>query len=486
MSELKISDYIDVDSIDGTELILVSKEGSYRKTTIEEIRNLASDIANTTLADLLNKAASAQDVKNILNTINTNLKNHSDSITSINAHLSEMAIYFIPEMFGAIGDGVTNDSVAIQNAINSAQLNNACLKFNSKKTYLVNTTLNITKRIKIDFNYAKVVCSADWFLNIDDTSTPYACDNTDITNLYLTCVNGIKMNCKRSQIYGGRINNTGIAIKIESGYENIIHDLNLVANGGTSVGIYIITSDCIVNNVTGYGEHTFIINKTYNQYNNIHAWPVDSDYAGSVFYYDLSDINVSSILDSVYSDTYETAFKIKARALQPQLRITNSICSWSNKSSGYLFYNEDNSTTAQYIVDIRLDSKPTTFYLGNVDGIYSFKKYFTTITPTPNNSYSFIDGSSLRITDGRLFGAINGSVNTGSSQALNLKIPNMSPLFFPYVYAIINNTSNNIVNQTIPLSVSSSGNDIILTGTFPTVSGYTQYKINIDAIYRYY
>ena len=91
MAELKISDYIDVDSIDGTELILVSKDGSYRKTTIEEIRNLASDIANTELAELLNKAASAQDVKNILNTINTNLKNHSDSITSINAQLSEKA-----------------------------------------------------------------------------------------------------------------------------------------------------------------------------------------------------------------------------------------------------------------------------------------------------------------------------------------------------------------------------------------------------------
>lgn len=73
MAELKISDYIDVDSIDGTELILVSKDGSYRKTTIEEIRNLASNIANTELADLLNKAASAQDVKNILTSINSQL-----------------------------------------------------------------------------------------------------------------------------------------------------------------------------------------------------------------------------------------------------------------------------------------------------------------------------------------------------------------------------------------------------------------------------
>lgn len=83
MAELKISDYIDVDSIDGTELILVSKGGSYRKTTIEEIRNLANDIENTALADLLNKAASAHDVKNILNAINNNFENLNSQLSEI-------------------------------------------------------------------------------------------------------------------------------------------------------------------------------------------------------------------------------------------------------------------------------------------------------------------------------------------------------------------------------------------------------------------
>lgn len=93
MSEFKITDYVDVDSIDGTELVLVSKSGAYRKTTIEEIRNLAADITNTDLADLFGKVASAQDVKNILNTINTSLEDHANSITSINAQMSERVQY---------------------------------------------------------------------------------------------------------------------------------------------------------------------------------------------------------------------------------------------------------------------------------------------------------------------------------------------------------------------------------------------------------
>lgn len=89
MANLKIDDFIDVESIDGTELMLISKNGTYRKTTIEEIRNLAEDITNSALADLVGKVASAADVKNILNNINTILGNYTNSITQINASLSE-------------------------------------------------------------------------------------------------------------------------------------------------------------------------------------------------------------------------------------------------------------------------------------------------------------------------------------------------------------------------------------------------------------
>ncbi|WP_297428611.1 hypothetical protein, partial [Clostridium sp.] len=129
MANFKISDYVDVDSIDGTELILVSKSGAYRKTTIEEIRNLSNDIANTDLADLVGKVASAQDVKNILNTINTNLENQSNSITSINTQLSDIVIN--------IKDKTNSD---IQQLIDSGYSN----FFIPRNTTITITNLNIT------------------------------------------------------------------------------------------------------------------------------------------------------------------------------------------------------------------------------------------------------------------------------------------------------------------------------------------------------
>lgn len=144
MANFKISDYIDIDSIDGTELILVSKSGAYRKTTIAEIRNLAADISNTALADLVGKIASAQDVKNILTNINSILGNHTDSITELVAQTSENTQQLIdstgygiisglevvaqstPNMTVSIGSGVVhlaNGNRVISNGSNSISIN---------------------------------------------------------------------------------------------------------------------------------------------------------------------------------------------------------------------------------------------------------------------------------------------------------------------------------------------------------------------------
>lgn len=73
MSNMTIDQYTQVISLGGNEFLLISQDGVYKKVTLDQIRNLATDISNTELAALEGKAASAQDVKNILNTINSSL-----------------------------------------------------------------------------------------------------------------------------------------------------------------------------------------------------------------------------------------------------------------------------------------------------------------------------------------------------------------------------------------------------------------------------
>jgi len=58
--------------------------------------------------------------------------------------------------FGAVGDGVTNDTAAIQAAVNSLGVNGGKIEFNGEETYLIGT-ININKKnILIDGNFAKI------------------------------------------------------------------------------------------------------------------------------------------------------------------------------------------------------------------------------------------------------------------------------------------------------------------------------------------
>ena len=68
--------------------------------------------------------------------------------------------------FGAVGDGVTDDSAAIQAAINSAPLGST-LTFTAGKTYLLKTGLVVNKAINIDGNGATLLLdSSAWPQNI--------------------------------------------------------------------------------------------------------------------------------------------------------------------------------------------------------------------------------------------------------------------------------------------------------------------------------
>lgn len=90
MPGMKIHEYVDIENITGLEELLTDNGTEYRKISIEELRNLAADITNTALADLLGKAASAQDVKNILNSVNAQLSDMENKQAIQNGNISNL------------------------------------------------------------------------------------------------------------------------------------------------------------------------------------------------------------------------------------------------------------------------------------------------------------------------------------------------------------------------------------------------------------
>ena len=66
--------------------------------------------------------------------------------------------YATPEMFGAVADGVTDDTVAIKEAIKT----NKTVKFNKGKKYLIKESLIVSNGLKIIGNSSTIIAAGDF------------------------------------------------------------------------------------------------------------------------------------------------------------------------------------------------------------------------------------------------------------------------------------------------------------------------------------
>ena len=208
------------------------------------------------------------------------------------------------DLFGAVGDGVNDDTNPIKRALSYAKDNNLILKTKGKD-YLINDD------IIIDNTY----------FDLSDGSL--------ITNNNITITN--KSTFKNGTVLGGNLivtngkNNISFltikdwnnsAITINSSYEDFIHHIRLEndINSTDTVGITNNSDDETISDVYGYGAFKGIIsNGSDCFYNNIHLWLNGNNaFTGSRFF----EINKSlNSLNNICSDSYETAIYFTATFL---------------------------------------------------------------------------------------------------------------------------------------------------------------------------
>ena len=137
-----------------------------------------------------------------INNFFTNLNVQNEIDTKIDSLVSTGALdtlfadyipYITPEQYGAVGDGVTDDTTALQNAIDAAQTTGKLLMGNSAHTYGVCSTIAITAPCDIDFNNAsiKALSTMQDLLSVESSTTGYV--PHEIKNVKLQC-NGLATN----------------------------------------------------------------------------------------------------------------------------------------------------------------------------------------------------------------------------------------------------------------------------------------------------
>lgn len=74
--------------------------------------------------------------------------------------VEQLKNYVTPEMFGAKGDGITDDTAALQQMFSQAGINNQAIKLGNSKTYLVSNTLRYdVSKSNFDGNFATIKVS---------------------------------------------------------------------------------------------------------------------------------------------------------------------------------------------------------------------------------------------------------------------------------------------------------------------------------------
>lgn len=223
-----------------------------------------------------------------------------------------------PETFCCVGDGVTDDTEALQKAFDFCLANNRQLIAHKGKTYAVSKTImaHTTNDIQIDFGGAviKAIKPMEHILDLDNYDIPDRIGHSSVVNnLVLDC------DSMSGGVYCPRAAKTSFnflmvrncslkAFRVVKGYEVFVTNSHIhCTTGPESYGIYMDTGDCHFDNIVIINAHTAIFQLTsINFYDKIHSW-LSKNVEGSVFVHLVDGL---AHFEQSYCDTAEKGYVI--------------------------------------------------------------------------------------------------------------------------------------------------------------------------------
>lgn len=235
--------------------------------------------------------------------------------------------------FGCYGDGTTDDTSALQNAITVAKANNKKITSPSGKSYLTSETLNLT-RINVDLNNSTFKSSLNIAIITIEEPEEHKVNTNYYSNITIdgsNVANGIDIiNGHRNEFNNLNILKCEISVRLRAGFENNFTNTTINAKQSlTSVGFQIETSDCMFNKGTMIGPNTafYILGNKMANISDFHCWPYGVSKQNASFIKSSGE-NIIIVENSI-SDSYHYVFN-QVTNNQPAVTLTDCYLFWAN------------------------------------------------------------------------------------------------------------------------------------------------------------
>lgn len=271
------------------------------------------------------------------------LNEHPEATTTVENHsldINKMVIgtlsYITPEMFGANGDGVVDDTQAFQHMLSASC---KTWKLEGGKKYRLHS-LEIVERLNIEGNNATLYFYDDKGivinLPIEDSGFYGKIENLIIEGNNTNNSIGINI-LKGSQFYlkDCVIKNFHTGIKYSNNAKETFISKCRISN--CNIGIYSNGSDVEVSYITMRNCKTALYITAPSNFHNVHAWLSDN-FEDSIF----ADCYADSYFYNCYPDTYQYGFFIRELKyiLINDVSCLRNINYWNDNLAQYLIFSE--------------------------------------------------------------------------------------------------------------------------------------------------
>lgn len=239
------------------------------------------------------------------------------AIFDINGNSLEVNNGITPEYYGAVGDGTTDDTLAIQSAFDESASSNVPVSFGYGKIYAVSSTITMTKRQDVYGNgsFIKAIDSMTslFVINTESQHVTSSIGKGLLTNITFDCNNLASNGIYVQYSAGFAIQNVDVLRALANGYY-FASGFELFCNNCRSArcptGFNIQTNDShFTDIVTVNADIGIKVGKESNFFDHVHSWNTVSAIVPTSIMFD-----VSASMEAVncYCDTCATFVNMNA------------------------------------------------------------------------------------------------------------------------------------------------------------------------------